>query len=324
MKGVELRSASTMERIFKIKTKSNVDPRDQYPSERRYSASIVIGLSVVFLQLFLYSVLMGTLIVHKLTVQEQELEMMRNTGIPLNSSDQETNLDNSTEDVASSTQNPSQRLYERVEKDLDIHDHYYINIPALVCSGCFVMALGFICSFMTGILAWKRWYIDHNITLFFLASSFSSLTSAICLLLSGLVTLNMNFNFDEYESNPTSPITFSLAMNIIILSSIGLIWSFLSTKVAYRGMKNGYPDDMAVSKGGRTVQVSTVRKGSKNCTTFPPDIINHFPAGEKLAKYVPKKDNSNLPKAESNYEYQQRVDKFLSGSSENTEQVKWS
>lgn len=310
-----------MERIFKIKTKSNVDPRDQYPSERRYSASIVIGLSVVFLQLFLYSVLMGTLIVHKLTMQEQESEAVGNTDIPLNSSVQETSMDNSTEEIVPITEN--HRLYERVEKDMDIHnDHYYINIPALVCSGCFVMALGFICSFTTGILAWKRWYIDHNITFFFLASSFSTLTSAICLLLSGLVTLNMNFNFNEYESNPTSPITFSLAMNIIILSSIGLIWSFLSTKVSYRGMKNGYPDELTVSKGGRTVQVSTVRKGSKNCSTFPPDIISHFPAGEKLAKYVPKQDNSNLPKAESNYEYQQRVDKFLSGSSESTEQVK--
>ncbi|XP_018575730.1 uncharacterized protein LOC108914397 [Anoplophora glabripennis] len=316
-----------MERIFKIKTKSNIDPRDQYPSERRYSASIVIGLSVVFLQLFLYSVLMGTLIVHKLTMQEKESEMIGettgNTDTPMTNNGQESNLDNSTEEMVLTTENPVQRLFEKVEKDINVHNgHYYINIPALVCSGCFVMALGFICSFVTGILAWKRWYIDHNITFFFLASSFSTLTSAICLLLSGLITVNMNFNFNEYESNPTSPVTFSLAMNIIILSSIGLIWSFLSTKVSYRGMKNGYPDDVAVSKGGRTVQVSTVTKGSKNCTTFPPDIINHFPAGEKLAKYVPKKDNSNLPKAESNFEYQQRVDKFLSGTPESPEQVK--
>ncbi|KAJ8925502.1 hypothetical protein NQ315_009340 [Exocentrus adspersus] len=264
---------------------------------------------------------MGTLIIHKLTTVHELLAdseyVTAITDIPTSS--YQDGLDNSTEEAV--TENPTQRLYDRVEKDLDLNsDHYYINVPALVCGGCFVMALGCFFSFVTGIMAWKRWYIDHNITFFFLASSFSTLTSAICFLLSVLTTLNMNFNFDEYETSPpNAPITFSLAMNIIILSCIGLIWSFLSTKVAYKGMKNGYPDDVIVSKAGRTVQVSTVRKGNINSVTFPPDIINHFPAGEKLAKYVPKQDNGNLPKAESNIEYQQRVDKFLSGTPENAE-----
>ncbi|KAJ8962469.1 hypothetical protein NQ314_005706 [Rhamnusium bicolor] len=99
----------------------------------------------------------------------------------------------------------------------------------------------------------------------------------------------MNFDYNEYESNPASPITFSLAMNIVILSSVGVMWSVLSTKIAYQGMRNSYTDDMVISKGGRTVLVNTITKGSKHCSTFPPDIINHFPVSGKLAKYLPKK-----------------------------------
>nr|XP_023014814.1 uncharacterized protein LOC111504484 [Leptinotarsa decemlineata]XP_023014815.1 uncharacterized protein LOC111504484 [Leptinotarsa decemlineata]XP_023014816.1 uncharacterized protein LOC111504484 [Leptinotarsa decemlineata] len=292
-----------MERIFKIRTKSDRNPRGQYPSERRYSASIVVGLSVVFLQLFLYSILMGTLIVHKMTVNQNA----------------NTTRDNDIGILNETEIQELERLEEKLERDLDHKVQVSINVPALVCSGCFIMATGYFLSFSTGLLAWKRWYVDHNITFFFLAATFSTLTSALSLLLSLLTCLNMDFDYDTYNYAPSeaSPITFSLALNIIILSSVGVIWSFLSSKVGYKGMRTSYPDDMGVGKGGQQVEVSVERKGNGNA--FPPDIISHFPVDDKLAKYLPRKENRDLPKAESTLEYQQRVDKFLSGDGDNGE-----
>ncbi|KAG5870633.1 hypothetical protein JTB14_034885 [Gonioctena quinquepunctata] len=214
-----------------------------------------------------------------------------------------------------------QRLEEKLERDLEQVADVSINVPALVCSGCFIMALGYFLSFSTGLLAWKQWYVDHNITFFLLASTFSALTSAISLLIALFTCFNMDFDYDTYTYSPStnSPITFSLAMNIIILSTVGVIWSFLSSKVGYKGMRTSYPDDMVAGKGGRHVEVNTVRKGSKNGNTFPPDIISHFPVDDKLAKYLPKKEDRDLPKAESSLEYRQRVDKFLSGDPETVE-----
>lgn len=324
-----------MERIFKIKTKTDRVPISTYPSERRYSASMVIGLSVVFLQLFFYSILMGTLILHKMTVHPYI------NNIPDQNNTEEVTV-NSTEIVNLSELNPNNsnkmqvqllKLYEKVDRDIDIileqnkHLHVvlnensemYINVAVLMCSGCFLMSFGYILAFGLGVLAWKQWYIDHNITLFFLASAFSSLTAAIALLISVFTCINLDYDYDTYtyEVNRVTPITFSLAMNITILSTIGLIWSFLASKVAYVGMKSGYPDDMIFNKVGRHVEVSTEQKGNKKCV-FPQDIIDRFPSNVKLAKYLPTKENGNLPKSESTLEFQQRVNRFLSEVPENS------
>lgn len=291
-----------MERVFKIKTTSNRNPRAQYPSERRYSASIVTGLSVVYFQLCLYSVLMGSLIIHKMNNANyvQTREAYSNT----------TNLDKPINGT-------STNLFEKIEESLRTEDYYYSKIPALTCSGCFLMSVGFFCSFITGIFAWRHWYIDHNITFFFLANSLSTLTSSLSLTIS-LITL-MNFELEGFNSISQVqiyPITLSLALNICILSFIGVIWSILASKIAYKGMKTNYPDDMNFSFGGRHVEVNTVKKGNMNINIYPPDIISHFPASDKLAKYLPKKDASNLPKSESNTEYQQRVNMFLSSEAD--------
>jgi hypothetical protein len=73
-----------------------------------------------------------------------------------------------------------------------------------------------------------------------------------------------------------------------------------------------------LSKSGKgRVEVSTVRKGNKIAQVVPPDILNHFPKTGKLAKFFPKKENNgDLPKAESNKEYEERVKKFLSGEAD--------
>lgn len=284
-----------MERVFKIRTTSNRNPRSQYPSERRYSASIVTGLSVVYFQLCLYSVLMGSLIVHKMNTHNNQL--FEEIYVNKNDSDETISV-----------------LADKIEKFLNSEDHYYTKIPALTCAGCFLMSIGFFSAFLTGIFAWKKWYIDHNITFFFLANTLSMITSSLSLTIS-LITF-LHFEVDDFNSISKAqiyPITLSLALNIFILSFIGVVWSILSSKVAYRGMKTNYPDDMSFPVGGRHVEVNIIKKGNLNVNIYPPDIISHFPANDKLAKYLPKKDTSNLPKLESNSEYQQRVNQFLAG-----------
>ncbi|XP_056638671.1 uncharacterized protein LOC130446432 isoform X2 [Diorhabda sublineata] len=284
-----------MERIFKIKTKTNRVLQSQYPSERRYSASIVIGLSVVFLQLCFYSILMGVLIVQKLTVQSSTNNSFNQneTEISIFSSTNNSDIEN-FDSVTNKTYKNEIDSYRKMDSNTILQNSQtYVDLPTLMCSGCFLMAAGFALCFIT-------------------ASTFSTITALIGLLFSLLTCLNLNFNYDTYiyEAATISPITFSLTMNIIILSLIGLMWSILSAKVAYVGMRSSYPDDMIISKG-RHVEVSTVKKGNGKCT-FPSDILDHFPSGEKLARYLPKKDSGDLPKAESSLEYRQRVDRFLS------------
>ncbi|XP_028133301.1 uncharacterized protein LOC114328611 [Diabrotica virgifera virgifera] len=317
-----------MERIFKIKMKTDRVPQSQYPSERRYSASIVIGLSVVYMQLFLFSILMGTLLVHKMTVQnssnltyqnETELNLNPTNNItkmlrspPFNDTesiamaDLYETMDNNFKEVSQSLQN-----LQNVIDDQNVSN--IINISILMCAGCYIMAIGFAVASVTGIFAWKQWYIDHNIKFFFLASAISVITAAIGLLLSLITCIILNFDYDSYVYETSkSPITFSLAMNIVILSTVGVIWSFLASKIAYVGVRSSYPDDIVFNRGGRCVEVSVEHKGNKSGIVFPPDILEHFPSGDKLTKYLPKKENGNLPKAESTLEYQQRVNKFLS------------
>jgi hypothetical protein len=282
-----------MENIYKIRIRSNPNPRDLYPSERRYSSSIVLGLSIMFVALGVTSALMGTLVVRRIATNHTE----------------ETTSWNSTEEFLE-----EQRFANRVEQDLLHHKTHSINIPAIVSAGSFVMSLGHFLAGFAGALAWKRWYVDNNITWFFLSSCFSSVTSSISLLLISLALVDTK----DVLLDKTSPISVGLTANIFITSLLGVIWSVVASNVAFKGMRNNYPDDIVLSKSGKgRVEVSTVRKGNKIAQVVPPDILNHFPKTGKLAKFFPKKENNgDLPKAESNKEYEERVKKFLSGEAD--------
>ncbi|EFA07196.1 hypothetical protein TcasGA2_TC010202 [Tribolium castaneum] len=291
-----------MENIYKIKIRSNPNPRDLYPSERRYSSSIVLGLSIMFLALGITSSLMGTLVVKKMTTNHTQVFFPDNH-----------TASNKTEEFLE-----EQRLIKRIEEDFfpfKKPEGHTINIPAIISAGSFVMSLGHFLAGFAGILAWKQWYIDNNITWFFLSSCFSTLTSAISFLLISLAVLDTR----DILLHKTSPISLGLTANIFITSLLGVIWSIVATNVAFKGMKNNYPDDLVLSKSGKgRVEVNTVRKGNKIAKVVPPDILDHFPKTGKLAKFFPKSEsNGNLPKAESNKEYEERVKRFLSGESQN-------
>ena len=286
-----------MENIYQIKIRSNPNSRDLYPSERRYSSSIVLGLSIMFIALGITSSLMGTLVVRRFASNHTE--------------------DAFAEEYNSSEFFEDQRLVRRVEEDLQYmrKPAHHLNIPAMVSAGSFVMSLGLFLAGLAGLLAWKQWYIDTNITWFFLASCFASVTYSISLLLITLILMDTR----EVLLDKTAPISLGLTANIFITSLLGVVWSVVATNVAFKGMKNNYPDDIILSKSGKgRVEVSTVRKGNKIARVVPPDILDHFPKSGKLAKFLSKNESSGgLPKAESNKEYEERVKKFLSGESDN-------
>lgn len=45
---------------------------------------------------------------------------------------------------------------------------------------------------LTGVLAWRRWYVDHNIRWFFLASAFSAVASAVCVIITTVVLATLS------------------------------------------------------------------------------------------------------------------------------------
>ncbi|KAF7272510.1 hypothetical protein GWI33_014703 [Rhynchophorus ferrugineus] len=272
-----------MERIIKIKTKSKPDVLNQYPSERRYSSTIVLGLSVVLLHLSICSIIMGGLILYKMIALRR--------------------MEEGDESLT--------RLSEKVERDMEMTDktyfHYYINVPVLVSVGCFLMAFGQIICFIFGIFAWKKWYIDNNITYFFLTCSFSTLTSAISFLISFLTCFFIKFDtYEDYaEGNKNIfPLSLPLGVNIIVLSIGSIIWSILSTKIAYRGMRNSYPDDMVI-RDGKLEICAFKRSNPSTVSTIPVEVIN------TIIPYIPKTCLEDLPKLDTKTEYQAKVDRFL-------------
>ncbi|XP_066154472.1 uncharacterized protein [Euwallacea fornicatus] len=279
-----------MERVIKIKMRSEPDVSNQYPSERRYSASIVLGLCTMVLMFSLFSLLLGSLVVHKITITE---------ALESNSENNSTN----------------EELLEKLERDLQYsHNHkylhYHINIPVAIAGACFLMSLGNFLGFLAGLLAWKRWYIDQNITVFFITCCISSFTSAIAFVISVVTTSNITFtHIDQSTSSNLCPVSIGLAINIIILSLLSTIWSMIACKVAYNGMRSRYPEDI-MDRAGR-VQITTIRKGS-TIGNIPVEVLQGFAMG-RMVKYLPKGETHGLPHEESKAEYEQRVNSFLNG-----------
>lgn len=306
------RALATMENIYKIRVKTSPSPLSVYPSERRYSASTVLGLGVVHLALATTTLLLASLtlttskaVLVSTPLAEDQPEPVQETNetLPVEA----TTVELEIEDLDSTS------VGSRRKRDIN-RRHYYTNLAVAPC----VMTVGSLLAGVSALLAWKRWYIDNNIKWFFVSACASALTSLVCLLLTAF-TVSAAGEFDgaqfsyDFPNGPSKPPNFSLvvAVNILIASAIEVIWSTLSAKVAYGGMVSDYPEDIVISKSGGRTEVYTVRKGNKKTKIIPPDILNHFPNAGKLAKYLPKKEAGNLPKEESSKEYRERVNKFL-------------
>lgn len=315
-----------MQSIYKIKIKTNPPSLGAYPSERRYSASTVQGLGVVHLILAATALLLASLSLNpknsfKESVPENTTSIFYFS--PTTTEPQESQT-NSYEELNTTEREEQGEIY-RVKRSLE-GPKQYTNLSIGPC----VMTLGSLCAGLAALLAWKRWYIDSNIKWFFITSCISIITSLICLVLTSLsVTAAGEFNALQFsydfpvpeETNRHKP-SFSLvlAVNILIASAAEVVWSILSARVAFKGMVNDYPEDIVVSRSGGRVEVSTVSKGNGKKKILPPDILDHFPASGKIAKYLPKKvAEGDLPKEESNVEYNERVNKFLAHTNGNVE-----
>lgn len=278
-----------MEDVYVIKVKTKPALATLYPSERRYSASTVGGLSLVHLIFGLLNLLLGSL--------------------------------------------------------------------GKFVQG-FVLFFSCLAPTVSGILAWKRWYIDRNITIFFYCCIFSSTVSVCCFIaslcdifiltekavsLSGnlnVQTLNQTANLEAgNESSEILETTLDISENattvdnsgvrepdvqqlqglIFLLTNIAvaclleLLWSLLSLSLSLKGLKNKSDEDGCCKS-------QNCQKIKMNAPTLPsrPDIIlmnKHICCSMQSLDSLQSLNTQNLcpklPLPESNKEFKERVDKFL-------------
>lgn len=335
-----------MENVYIIKIKTKPPLSSLYPSERRYSASTVGGMSLIHLILGAMSLLLSTMAIY----------------VP----------------------------------------GHILSLVCLVPS-------------VTGCLAWRRWYIDRNISIFFYGSLFSLVAAILCgvvmifditAILSARQSLELrtldvplhsvedftndvqnitsskgnpkfiqdrdsskinesskSLTLEPYEFNisnfhgirsdnnfkesftleertliseetfqdDTMNITESvnlrkkkvavwrrreyanlsnrilLTLNVLIASSLEMFWSMLSAQIAFHGMMT-LPESVA---GSKTTKLSLQKRKSP---APKPDILNHDrQLSESLQNFATLQDltGSRLPLPESNREFRERVERFL-------------
>lgn len=239
------------------------------------------------------------------------------------------------------------------------NDSNYILVLAPALITIFGLAAG-----VTSILASVRWYIDHNITWLFVMSCLStliSLTSFIMIAVWFITTSDGDITefykdkvpFKEYfvikhdavivrnESHmivalntpvdkAETPNLFTkrvLSINILIAAFLELLWSILSVKISYKGMRNTYKDDNE-RRQGNCISVVTKIKGNdtrklpRNGKLIPPkpDLIDHYPS-RKIKKiflaqsdngfYLKNHGNKNKQAETSSEFYKERMMNFL-------------
>lgn len=332
-----------MENVYVIKVKTKPALSSLYPSERRYSASTVGGLSLVHFGLGALSLLLGSL--------------------------------------ALSLQGP------------------ILSVACLV-------------PFVTGLFAWRRWYIDRNIAIFFYGSLFSLTAAILCFVATifdiaaaaesrdplwsiekifdrenhsrfeqqlrndtlfnnnneedrggpkvnlysptpGIVLDNMSnisgyilrsstidpgtksdtmtLNNGENLINVTSPMinddgTMSfwymdyhkssharilLTVNVLVASLLEAFWSALSARIALRGMMNRLPESSYSNGNGKLDGTAIGKRKAPR-----PDILDHDRRlSESLqnltARHNLRNTGPRLPLPESSNEFRERVERFL-------------
>ncbi|KAI8441700.1 hypothetical protein MSG28_015232 [Choristoneura fumiferana] len=330
-----------MEDVYTIKVKTKPDTRNLYPSERRYSASTVSGLAWVHLALAATSFLLACLAlvnphsdIKRMTLNDTE-EKIVNTPDLLNLSES-SDLENTTNGTV-------------------IHDSSYILVLAPSLITVFATAAG-----IASIMASVRWYIDRNITWLFIMSIISTLmalTSFVMIITWFVVTSDMDFsefykdkipfkdqlvikhtdvlvknethmlialNNDKGEDDSYVFTKRVLSINIMIAAFLEILWSILSVKISYKGMKTDYKDDS--EPRGNCIAVVTTIKGNntkklpRNAKILPPkpDLIDHYPSKKIKRIYLAQSDegfylkNQQKDKANPNSEmYNDRVMNFL-------------
>lgn len=317
-----------MEDVYTIKVKTKPDTRNLYPSERRYSASTVSGLAWVHIALAATSFLLACLAL--VSPNSDEQTQQNSTVI--------------TPDTTNST------IVNKGNNNFML-----VLAPTLIT--IFGLAAG-----LASILASARWYVDKNITWLFFMSTLSSLVSLISFVMiaAWFVTTSEGDISDFYkdkipfkdfivvkntdvvikneshmvialdnnleEENPHSFTKRVLSINILIAAFLELLWSILSVKISYKGMRNSYKDESS-DRRGNCVSVVTKIKG--NDTKKMPrngiipsklDLIEHYPSRKVKSLFLAQDENGfylrNQDKTKQNTEtsseyYKERMMNFL-------------
>ncbi|CAH0404268.1 unnamed protein product [Chilo suppressalis] len=293
-----------MEDVYTIRIKTKPDTRNLYPSERRYSASTVSGLAWVHIALAATSFLLACLALVNPTLNVTE------------------SVSNSTEAYGNDT------TQDNTTEVLTTRNNSYILVVAPSLITIFGLAAG-----ITSILASVRWYIDRNITLLFVMSCLSTLVAFSSLLMITvwfinttegditefykdkipfkdilvikhtdvidkndshlIVALNQTTEEGETSSLFTKRV---LSINILIAAFLELLWSILSVKISYKGMRNNYKDDGG-GRRGNCISVVTTIKGNdpknlpRNGKLPKPDLIEHYPSKKIKRVFLAQNDN---------------------------------
>lgn len=296
-----------MEDVYTIKVKTKPDTRNLYPSERRYSASTVSGLAWVHIALAATSFLLACLAL-------------------VNPNSDITNTNNSTEDFNATLTNATEITDDKQRSNIIL-----VLAPTLLT--IFGLAAG-----VASILASVRWYIDRNIKFLFAMSVLSTLVSFVSFVLVTvwfITTTEANIT-DFYKDMPFQDVivvkhtdvinkneshmvislnnteenshTFTkrvLSINILIAAFLEIVWSILSVKISYKGMKNNYREDN--ERRGNCISVVTKIKGNdtrkipRNKLLPPkPDLIEHYPSKKIKRIILAQEDNGFYLKNQNN------------------------
>ncbi|XP_026753515.1 uncharacterized protein LOC113513732 [Galleria mellonella] len=311
-----------MEDVYTIKVKSKPDTRNLYPSERRYSASTVSGLAWVHIALAATSLLLACLAIIN---PNSQLKLSNN----ITDANKTELLLNTTESNENATGNITDECN---------NGNRYVLVLAPTLIAVFALAAG-----ITSILASVRWYIDHNITWLFVMSVIStvaSFTSFIMIVAWFIATAEGDMSefykeripFKDYivvkhtdvinrngshmivslnsNTEETNSYLFTkrvLSINILIAAFLELLWSLLSVKISYKGMRNNYKDD-SNERRGNCISVVTTIKGNdpknmpRNGKLMPPkpDLIEHYPSKKIKRIFLAQSDNGFYLKNQNN------------------------
>ncbi|CAH2084324.1 unnamed protein product [Euphydryas editha] len=293
-----------MEDVYTIKVKTKPDTRNLYPSERRYSASTVSGLAWVHIALASTAFLLACLAL----VHPSDEVQVKN----------DTRTDNTTDILEDSSNNT------------------YILIIAPTLLTVFALAAG-----IASILASVRWYIDRNITLLFVMSTLSTIFSFVSFIMiivwlitgeedisdfykdkipfKDIIIVKHTDIIDRNESHFIIPRNSTeikyedsklftkrvLSINILIAAFLELLWSILSVKISYKGMRSNYKEED--ERRGNCVSVVTKIKGNntnkipRNGKFLPKqDLIDNYPSRKIKRIFLAQNDNGFYLKNHNN------------------------
>ncbi|PZC72134.1 hypothetical protein B5X24_HaOG211826 [Helicoverpa armigera] len=267
--------------------------------------------------------------------------LQNETAINLNNEDgTQKNSHNKSNFVTSGSNETGKSLNSNETTDLDgnKNDSNYILVLAPALITIFGLAAG-----VASILASVRWYIDHNITWLFVMSCLSTLISLASFVMIAVWFITTSEGditefykdkvpFKDYvvirhtdviikneshmivalnstATNEETPNLFTkrvLSINILIAAFLELLWSILSVKISYKGMKNTYKEEN--ERRGNCISVVTKIKGNdtrklpRNGKLLPPkpDLIDHYPSKKIKRIFLAQSDNGFYLKNQGN------------------------